>query len=629
MSLPPAFLDELRARVPLSDVIGRHVRLTRAGREHKGLCPFHQEKTPSFTVNDHKGFFHCFGCGAHGDVIGFVMRHDRATFVDAVEQLAAQAGLRVPQPTPAERAAVDRRERLHDLMGAAAQYFETELRRPEGRSALDYLRRRRLDADTIERFRLGYAPADGKALLKHLVDLGFDEPTIMETGLARQPDDGRSAYAFFRDRVMFPVGDLRDRVVGFGGRVLEGRGPKYLNSPDGPLFHKGDLLYGLARARAAAARDHPVIVAEGYMDVIALAEAGFEGAVAPLGTALTDAQVRLLWQMSPLPVLCLDGDEAGRRAARRVAEQVLPQLRPDHSIMIAFLPSGEDPDSLLSGGPSAMRKVVDAARPLVDVLWEWMTASHKVRTPEDRAGLKSNLDALARRIADPTVRAFYLAEFRTRVDAAFRPSRPAARNVSGRGARRGGERFEAGPRPSPYVTPKDFYVRALLACVINHPGLLDEVHEPLALLPIADEELAEVRQAILIIYSQSKDLVPTALEHQISSLVPQNSLDRVLADSIYTLARFARRGEAPEKARAGWHEFWQQVQAEMVGEEIGAAGQELGRALNPSSNMRPSNMRLLALQKQRLTDDELRGDGDPSSGGEVPGYESSEHQGTE
>ena len=619
MSLPPAFLDEVRARVPLSDVIGRHVRLTRAGREHKGLCPFHQEKTPSFTVNDHKGFFHCFGCGAHGDVIGFVMRHDRASFMEAVEQLAAQAGLRVPQPTPAERAAVDRRERLYELTGAAAAYFQSELRRPAGRGALDYLRRRGLDDEAIERFRLGYAPADSRAMLKHLADLGFAEPAIMETGLARQPDDGRSVYSFFRDRVMFPVGDLRDRVVGFGGRVLEGRGPKYLNSPDGPLFHKGDLLYGLGRARAAAARDHPVIVAEGYMDVIALARAGFEGAVAPLGTAITDAQIRLLWQMSPLPVLCLDGDEAGRRAARRVAEQVLPQLRPDHSIMIAFLPSGEDPDSLLSGGPVSMRRVIDAARPLVDVLWEWMTASHKVGTPEGRAGLKSNLDALARRIADPTVRTFYLTEFRTRVDDTFRPRRPAGRHVRGRG-----ERIAAGPRPAPLVKQRDFPARVLLVCVINHPDLLDEVHEALALLPMPDEELSNVRQAILTIYSQSKDLDSETLERHISSLGAQNSLDRVLADSIYTRAPFARRGAALETVRAGWHELWQQVQAEMVGEEIGAAGQELGHALNPSNTMR-----LLALQKQRLTDDELRGDGDSSTGGTVPGYESSKHQGTE
>ena len=299
MTLPPQFLDELRARLPISAVVGKRIRLIRAGREHKACCPFHNEKTPSFTVNDQKGFFHCFGCGAHGDVIGFVMQHDRLPFMEAVEQLAAEAGLEVPKPSPQDRERQERQRGLHDLVEAAARFFQAQLGAPGGRMARDYLAGRGLDEEMIARFRLGYAPTDSRALIRALTEQGFEVPAMIEAGLARQPEDGRAPYAFFRHRVMFPVTDRRGRAVAFGGRILEGDGPKYINSPDTPLFHKGRMLYALAQAARAIADGQPAIIVEGYLDVIALHQAGFAGAVAPLGTALTEDQVALLWRLMP------------------------------------------------------------------------------------------------------------------------------------------------------------------------------------------------------------------------------------------------------------------------------------------------------------------------------------------
>ncbi len=419
MPLPPHFLDQLRDRVVLSEVVGRRVPLTRAGRELKACCPFHTEKTPSFTVNDRKGFFHCFGCGAHGDVIGFVMRHDRLGFLEAVELLAGQAGLEVPRPTPQERARFEQQKGLHELIEAACRFFEAQLRTPAGRAALDHLRGRGLDDETIARFRLGYAPADGRALLRALGEQGFGEAAVIEAGLARTPEPGadRAAprpYAFFRHRVMFPVGDRRGRVVAFGARKLEGDGPKYLNSPDGPLFHKGQLLFNLSRARMAAGPEavageaQPVIVAEGYMDVIALARAGFAAAVAPLGTALTEAQILELWRLDRLPILCFDGDEAGRRAAWRAAERVLPLLKPDHSVRVAFMPPGEDPDTLLrTRGRAAMQTVLDEAMPLIDFVWSTIRGETVSSTPEAKAAIPLRLSRLAYTIQDPVIRKLY------------------------------------------------------------------------------------------------------------------------------------------------------------------------------------------------------------------------------
>ncbi|MEE8443781.1 MAG: DNA primase, partial [Alphaproteobacteria bacterium] len=329
MAFPPRFLDDIRDRAGLVDIVGRRVKLTRKGREHSGLCPFHNEKTASFTVSEDKGFYHCFGCAAHGDVIAFVMNTENLSFPEAVEQLAGLAGLPMPVESPEERAREQRRAGLAEAVEAAAVWFESQLRAPTGKAALNYLRGRGLDDETTARFRLGYAPGSGDSLNQALTAQGFEEKTLIEAGLLRRPGDGRAPYGFFRDRVMFPIADKRGRTVAFGARLMgDAKAAKYINSPETPLFHKGATLYNLNLAIPALREGAEVIVAEGYMDVIALDAAGFHGAVAPLGTALTEAQIGALWRHAAEPVLCFDGDDAGARAAGRAAERALPLLRP-------------------------------------------------------------------------------------------------------------------------------------------------------------------------------------------------------------------------------------------------------------------------------------------------------------
>lgn len=587
MPLPSGFLDELRSRLPVSQVVGRHVRLVRSGREHKACCPFHKEKTPSFTVNDDKGFFHCFGCGAHGDVVGFVMRHDHMSFPEAVEALAAQAGLSVPAASPEERARSARETSLLALIEAAARFFEESLAGPAGGPARAYLQGRGLDEETVARFRLGLAPADGRALLRALAAQGFDEAAMEAAGLAKRPEDGRPAYAFFRNRILFPVTDRRGRVVAFGGRLMEGDGPKYINSPDGPHFHKGRLLYNLARARQASADGQTVLVAEGYMDVISLVRAGFEAAVAPLGTALTEEQIDELWRLAPVPVLCFDGDAAGLRAAWRAAERVLPRLKPDHSVRFAWLPQGEDPDSLVrrSGAP-AIRTVIDRAQPLAEMVWQHHVAGRRFDTPESQAGLKAALDAVAAQIADTSVQAYYRREFRLRLDAAFPWRRPegAARTgqwpqgrTGGRsdgrtGGRTGGRARQpgAGRGPAPAIGPAPDPValrhdgtlarQVFLPCLLNHPWLFDEVAEQVAVLEIDDPDLHALRQALLRHLSDNPDLDSGRLKSQLTEHGFAQTLDRVLLDRIYTQAPFVRESALPELVRASWREQWDLLQ---------------------------------------------------------------------
>src|SRR5437016_12128096 len=383
MAFPPGFLDELRSRIPLGDLVGRRVRLTRRGREQAGLCPFHNEKTPSFYVVEDKGFFHCFGCGAHGDAIGFLMRADNLDFIEAVERLAGEAGSAVPQQTPQDRERAQRQKTLLEALAAAADFYESQLWSPSGARAREYLTARGLDEETIRRFRLGWAPDDRQALRRALGG-EFPEALLHEAGLLRRPEGGGEAYDYFRSRVLFPIGDRAGRVIAFGGRTLGDDQPKYLNSPDTPVFGKGRVLYAWAAARANLARDPgesapSVIVVEGYMDVIALHRAGCGSAVAPLGTALTEMQLHELWRLSPEPVLCFDGDTAGQRAALRALHRALPLLQPGRSLCFATLPPGEDPDSLIrAGGAPAFAEILGAARPLSDMLWQAELASRPI-----------------------------------------------------------------------------------------------------------------------------------------------------------------------------------------------------------------------------------------------------------
>src|SRR6266700_2623007 len=374
MRFTPQFLEELRARLPVSEVVGRRVKLKKAGREWKGLSPFQQEKSPSFTVNDQKGFYHDFSSGKHGNIFDFVMETEGVSFPEAVERIAAMAGVALPAVTPDAARHEQRRKTLYDVMELAAKFFADTLASRNGAKARGYLGDRAITPATQLQFRLGYAPPERFALKEHLGRQGIPVEDMVEAGLLVTGEDIPVPYDRFRDRVMFPITDLRGRVIAFGGRALDKDAQaKYLNSPETPLFHKGATLYNIASARAAAhagKSTQPVIAVEGYVDVIAMVSAGFEATVAPLGTALTTDQLALLWKLADEPILCFDGDAAGRRAAYRAVDLALPLLHPGKSLRFATLPEGHDPDDLVrAGGREALNEVLGSARPLAQVLW--------------------------------------------------------------------------------------------------------------------------------------------------------------------------------------------------------------------------------------------------------------------
>src|SRR5271169_7180460 len=437
MRFTPQFLDELRARLPVSEVVGRLVKLKRAGREWKGLSPYQQEKSPSFTVNDQKGFYHDFSSGKHGNIFDFLMETEGVSFPEAVERLAAMAGLPLPAVTPDAARHEQRRRTLHDVMELAAKFFADTLASRNGAKARGYLADRAITPQTQLQFRLGYAAPDRFALKEHLGGQGVSVEDMVETGLLIAGDDIPVPYDRFRDRVMFPITDFRGRVIAFGGRALEKDVPaKYLNSPETPLFHKGDNLYNLAAARLATHNGSSLVVVEGYIDVIAMVGAGFPASVAPLGTALTENQLTLLWKMADEPILCFDGDKAGQKAAYRAADMALPHLKPGKSLRFALLPEGQDPDDLArSGGRGAVEEVIGAARGLADVIWSREIEGGTFATPERRAALEARIGELSNGIRDEVVRRYYRQDFSERLQRAFAPD--AARGGYGRGNFRG------------------------------------------------------------------------------------------------------------------------------------------------------------------------------------------------
>src|SRR6266568_4712549 len=417
MRFTPQFLDELRARLPVSEVVGRRVKLKRAGREWKGLSPFQQEKSPSFTVNDQKGFYHDFSSGKHGDIISFLMETEGVGFTEAVERLAQMAGVPLPAVTPDAARHEQRRKTLYDVMDLAAKFFADTLASRHGAKARGYLGDRAISPAVQLQFRIGYAASERFALKEHLGAQGISVEDMVEAGLLIAGDDIPVPWDRFRDRVMFPIMDMRGRVIAFGGRALEKDvAAKYLNSPETPLFHKGDNLYNHQTARAASHNGAPLIVVEGYVDVIAMVTSGFAGTVAPLGTALTESQLALLWKMADEPILCFDGDKAGQKAAYRAADLALPFLSPGKSLRFALLPEGQDPDDLVrSGGRGAIEEVVAAARPLAEILWLREVEGGAFATPERRAALERRIGELAAGIRDDVVRKYYRQDFADRL----------------------------------------------------------------------------------------------------------------------------------------------------------------------------------------------------------------------
>jgi DNA primase len=599
MRFTPEFLEEIRARLPTSEVVGRRVKLKKAGREFKGLSPFQQEKTPSFFVNDQKQAWFDFSSGLNGNIFDFVMKTEGVSFPEAVERLASMAGVALPVATPDAARQEQRRRTLHDVMELAAKFFADTLASRNGAKARGYLADRAILPQTQVQFRLGYAPPDRFALKEYLGAQGIPVEDMVETGMLVAGDDIPVPYDRFRDRVMFPITDARGRVIAFGGRALEKDVPaKYLNSPETPLFHKGDNLYNLAGARQAAHTGAQLIVVEGYVDVIAMVTSGFAGAVAPLGTALTENQLALLWKMADEPILCFDGDRAGQKAAYRAADLALPHLKPDKSLRFALLPEGQDPDDLArSGGRGAIEEVISAARPLADILWSREIEGGSFATPERRAGLEARIGELANTIHDEVVRRYYRQDLAQRLQNTFAPE--SARGFQGRGfnneSRRfpqrspgGANRFSTGgrsgfkpsfgPNSPPTGAPTSPQLAnspimrgqrsalsrreaLILQCLINHPWLLHDHLEEVAALELAHGEAHKLRAGIIAAFAHDHHHSPDPTEQaeKMRADLEKSGLSQIVQRvdrAITTSAVFgATAGAAREDVLSTWHQL--------------------------------------------------------------------------
>ncbi|MCA3648239.1 MAG: DNA primase [Methylobacterium sp.] len=520
MRYPPSILEEIRARLPISAVVGRRVKLAKAGREWRGLSPFNAEKTPSFYVNDQKQFYHCFSSGKHGDIFSFVIETEGLSFPEAVERLAGEAGVTLPKLTEETVEREKKRAGLGEALEMAASFFEAQLKSAKGREARAYLSGRDLGSDVIARFRLGYAPGERYALRDHLAEKGVSSDVMIEAGLLVSGEDIAVPYDRFRDRVIFPIQDAKGRVIAFGGRALaKDVQAKYLNSPETPVFHKGATLYNLNRARKAAHDAGTIFVVEGYVDCIALDRAGLANVVAPLGTALTEEQLGLIWRIAPEPILCFDGDKAGLRAAHRALDCAVPMIAAGKTLRFAFLPEGLDPDDLLrSRGAEALREALAKPRPLVDVLFEREIGRAPVETPEQRADLEKRLFGTVARIADEDLKRHYRDAMSDRLRALFRPQRERTpyregqRGARGPGNRRGGLVFGSGfgaemPlvaseglrrnalfRPASALQPRE---AALVLAAVHHPELIETEAEAIAELVLASPEARTIRGALL------------------------------------------------------------------------------------------------------------------------------------
>jgi len=561
MPLPAAFLDELRQRTPLAAVVGRRVRLARSGRQWKGCCPFHGEKTPSFYVYE-DGHYHCFGCGAHGDAIGFVMQSEGASFAEAVERLAGEAGLEVPKPSAEAAEAERRRLNLAGVLEAAQSGFHRKLFLPQGRHALAYLRGRGLSEDTIRRFGLGWSGEGRGALLADLGREGITQEQLLDAGLVRRDDETGRTFDLFFNRVMFPICDRRGRVISFGGRTLGDGQPKYVNGPETALFAKRRTLYGLDQAREAVRSGAALVVVEGYMDVIALAQAGLGGAVAPLGTAVTEEQLEELWRLAPAPVLCFDGDAAGSRAAARAADLALPLLAPQRTLRLARLPAGEDPDTLVRRqGSEVIRGILSSATPLADALYDLMREAGGEASPEQRAALLTRLDAAANRIADRALAREYRDTFRGRFFAARRATRDSRKGTPARSLPR--------PRLGPEGVTHE-RCRILTAILLRHPMLLRDVEHAYLGLDLASP-LAALRTALQT-WAETADILdsPGLMSHlTVSGL--QAEAEQVLAPVPVPLPVCASSAAMPAEAEAGWWHIFGFLSVQQLDEEIALA----------------------------------------------------------
>ena len=572
MSLPPGFLDELRTRTSLTQVVGRKVMWdARKSNQGKGdmwaPCPFHQEKTASFHVDDRKGFYYCFGCHAKGDAISFVRETENVEFIEAVRILAAEAGMQMPERDPQAQARADKRTELADVMEIAVQHFRLSLKTAAGAAARDYLDRRGLKQATRDRFEIGFAPDAWQGLWDHLKGKNIADDLIFGAGLVKPSTRGGKPYDTFRNRIMFPIRDARGRCIAFGGRAMDPNdNAKYLNSPETDLFDKSRTLYNHGPAREAAGKGQPLIVAEGYMDVIALVEGGFGAAVAPLGTAVTETQLQMMWRVADEPVIALDGDTAGLRAAHRVIDLALPLLEAGKSLRFALMPEGKDPDDLIRAeGKPALQKLIDGALPMVQLLWQRETAGRVFDSPERKAALDKALRDKILLIRDPSIRSHYGQAIKDLRWELFRATRPA-------NTRRRTGKWQPPPASAMPSTKSSLLVAAgddaqmqlrvavILAALITTPEVAEEFEAAIESLDCADPDHVRLRDLILRHADAGRD----TLEAQIAAEMGEAALEKLMTLPHVALVPPVRHPGTPEIAR------------QTIAEELGKIDAERG-----------------------------------------------------
>jgi DNA primase len=512
LAVPSEFIEELRARTTLSDLIGKRVKLLPKGGRLAGLCPFHSEKTPSFYVNDSEGFYHCFGCGVSGDAIGFLRESDGLDFMEAVRYLAEIAGMTVPNSAPVDSQKAEQRKQAIDALEFAAQFYQANLSGPVGEAASGYIKSRGLDDHIVSQFMLGYAPRSG--LYSSLQQRQFPKELILQAGLAGISERDGAAYDYFRDRLMFPIQNRQGRVIAFGARALGDAQPKYLNSPEGPTFSKKAVLYGWIQARALLRQGLPLLVVEGYMDVIAVSASGVAAALAPLGTALTEQQIQLVWKLHPEPILCFDGDAAGQKAASRAIERILPLLEPGKTVRIAVMPVGQDPDDILKAeGAEGLQRILSAASGILDSLWQTKFTAYKLEDPRTQPGARAafwaDMRQLVRSISHNQTRTAYLDDVEFRIGAMRAASKGAP--ASGVGGYQAGQMVRTG-RPKTGVRVQ---YQALLALLVRFPELFSDFAEELAMMEFQDSELEAVKKHLIDLLIATPDLDEAAVRHHL------------------------------------------------------------------------------------------------------------------
>ena len=579
MRFPPSFLDDIRARVSISSVVGRRVawdrRKTNAGKgDYWACCPFHNEKSPSFHVDDRKGRYHCFGCKQSGDIFTFLVEKEGASFPEAVERLASEAGLPMPVVSEDEVRREEVRASLYDVMEIAARFFEAELQSARGAKARGYLSDRQLTPAIQKEFRLGYGPDDRHALRDHLAAQKITVEQMAEAGVVISGDEIPVAYDRFRDRVMFPIRDPRGRVIAFGGRALRADVPaKYLNSPETPLFHKGAVLYNHDKARGPAHETGEIIAVEGYVDVIAMHRAGLTHAVAPLGTALTEDQLALLWKMVAEPTLCFDGDSAGIKASYRALDLALPLLKPGHSLKFALLPEGQDPDDLLKAqGPDAVKAVVLAAEPLSDVIWRRALTENDRATPERRAQFEKDLRILVSQIGDENVRKHYMADLAQRFDQLFQRNRsggnfrPRSPYTLQKPWKKGQKAWETQSPASPQLKAMAASTGAakalerreklIVLSFINHPELIHGFLDEFAAVDFTARELDSLRTQIISSAAAEPGLDMSALKSHLITKGFGPVMDRLENQATRLNEWFLGPAAAQDDARTGLRQMF-------------------------------------------------------------------------